>query len=106
MSRLGQAALVLVLLSALAFAQGEEVHPLQNAGFEVITRVADDGERYLFAPSPDEARSDTVRMNFTAQAATDVSVQGGFPVPVRGDGDGAAIDMTFGPCESAVVWVI
>ena len=79
----------------------------EQARFEVVLRVTEEGDRYLFVlnPSPDEARSDTVRMSLPVQAATDVSVAGGFPVPVSSDREGAAIDMTLGPCETAVVWV-
>ncbi|MGD9495744.1 MAG: beta-galactosidase [Armatimonadota bacterium] len=79
----------------------------EKAQFEVVLRVTQEGERYLFVlnPSPDEARSDTIHTRFAARTATDVSVQGGFPVPLRAEGGGAALDLTLGPCETAVLWL-
>jgi len=79
----------------------------EQARFECLLRVTEDGERYLFVlnPSADEARSDLVRLGFAARAATDVSVPGGFPVEVRQAGDGPAIQMALGAGEMAVLWL-
>lgn len=79
----------------------------EDAQFECVLRVTDDGERFLFVlnSSADETRSDVVHVSFAVQQATDVSVEGGFPVPVRREERGAALDMTLGPCETAVVWL-
>lgn len=79
----------------------------ERARFEVITRVSDEGERYLFAlnPSPEERLTDRVLLWGDVSAATDVSVEGGFPVPVTRDGGQAAIDLTLGAGEMAVVWL-
>jgi len=78
----------------------------ENARFEVLTRVTDDGERYLFAlnPSPEERLTDRVLVSGEVSAATDVSVEGGFPVPVTQQGDLAAIDVSLGAGEMAVLW--
>ncbi len=79
----------------------------RDAGFEVLTRITDDGERYLFAlnPSADESRTDRVMLSGEVASATDVSVEGGFPVPVIRDGVHPAIDLTLGAGEMAVVWL-
>lgn len=79
----------------------------ENARFEVITRVTDDGERYLFVLNPDaeERQSDRVMIAGGISAATDVTVEGGFSAPVTQEGDHAAIEMTLGAGEMAVLWV-
>jgi hypothetical protein len=79
----------------------------RDARFEVLTRVADNGERYLFVlnPDPDERVSDRVLVSGQVAAATDVSVERGFPVPVRRQGGRSAIDCTLGPGEMAVLWL-
>jgi hypothetical protein len=79
----------------------------ENARFEVIMRVTDEGERYLFVlnPSAEERLSDRVLVTGDITEATDVSVEGGFPVPVTQQGDLAAIHTTLGPGEMAVLWV-
>lgn len=79
----------------------------ENSRFEVIMRVTDEGARYLFVlnPSAEERLSDRVMVASDITEATDVSVEGGFPVPVAQQGDTAAIDMTLGAGEMAVLWV-
>jgi hypothetical protein len=79
----------------------------ENARFEVIIRVTDEGERFLFAinPSADERLVDRVLLAADVSAATDVSVQGGFEVPVARQDGRAAIELTLGAGEMAVLWL-
>ncbi|MFW6156811.1 MAG: hypothetical protein ACOC7J_05780, partial [Armatimonadota bacterium] len=79
----------------------------ENARFEVITRVTDEGDRYLFAlnPGAEERQTDRVLLSGDVSAATDVSVEGGYPVPVAQQGERAAIEMTLGAGEMAVLWL-
>lgn len=79
----------------------------EDAGFELVMRETEDGERYLFAlnPSADERVSDRVRLAGDVRAATDVSVEGGYPVPVVRAGEDAVVTLTLGPGEMAVLWL-
>jgi hypothetical protein len=49
--------------------------------------------------------SDRVLISGQVAAATDVSVERGFPVPVRRQGGRSAVDLTLGPGEMAVLWL-
>lgn len=79
----------------------------ENARFEVIMRVTDEGDRYLFVLNPDaeERLAGRVLVAGDVAGATDVSVQGGYPVPVTVEAEHAAIDMTLGAGEMAVLWL-
>ncbi|MFP4248055.1 MAG: beta-galactosidase [Armatimonadota bacterium] len=79
----------------------------ENARFEVITRVTDEGERYLFVlnPSAEERLSDRVMVACDVSEATDVSVERGFAVPITPEGEYMAVDLTLGAGEMAVLWV-
>ncbi len=78
-----------------------------EARFEVVMRVTDEGDRYLFVlnPDPDESATDRVIVNQAVSVAVDVSVADGFPVPVEPIGDGGAMNVTLGPCETAIIWL-
>lgn len=78
-----------------------------DGAFECVLRLTDEGERFLFVlnPSHDDVRSATVHLSFAAAAATDVSVPGGYPVPVRAEGGGATLQMRLGPGETAILWL-
>lgn len=73
--------------------------------FEVVLRVTEQGDRYLFAlnPDPDRAAEDTVLVADTFSRAIDVSVAGGFPVPVQQSGSNSALRARLGPGEFAAV---
>ncbi len=79
----------------------------ENARFEVITRVTDTGERYVFAlnPSAEERQTDRVMVPGDISEATDVSIEGGCPVPIAREGDAAAIEISLGAGEMAVLWL-
>ena len=79
----------------------------EDAKLEVILRVTEEGERYLFVlnPDPDERASDRVLLDFPVSAAVDVSVEGGYPVKVASEGERSSIAMTLGPCETAVLYL-
>lgn len=79
----------------------------EGARLEVVMRVTEEGDRYLFVlnPDPDLSASDTVLVDQPVEYAVDVSVPGGYPVPVKKREGRAALDMTLGPCEMAVVWL-
>ncbi len=80
----------------------------ENAAFEVLPRLAENGERYLFVlnPDPDEVRSDRVSTTWPMTEPVDISVPGGFHIPVTADNSVVnSIPMTLGPGEMAVVWV-
>jgi hypothetical protein len=79
----------------------------ENARFEVLLRVTDAGERYLFVLNPDaeERVADRVLVAGDISEATDVSVEGGCPVPVEAEGGHAALQVTLGPGEMAAFWV-
>jgi hypothetical protein len=79
----------------------------ENARFEVIMRVTDEGERYLFVlnPSAEERLSDRVLVDSDISEATDVSVEGGYQVPVARDAGQASVDITLGAGEMAVLWI-
>lgn len=78
-----------------------------EGAFECVLRVTDEGERFLFVlnPSHDDIRSAPVHLGFAVDAVTDVSVAGGYPVPVRAAGEGSTLEMRLGPCETAILWL-
>jgi hypothetical protein len=78
----------------------------ENARFEVLTRVTEEGDRYLFVfnPSTDERLTDRVIAGDISEA-TDVSVEGGFPAPVTQEDGVSGIEISLGPGEMAVLWV-
>lgn len=79
----------------------------EQAQFEVLLRVTDEGDRYLFAlnPCPDERRTGRVYMRGEAGGAVDVTVEGGAQVAVEPDGDRVAMELSLGPGEMAVLWL-
>ena len=79
----------------------------QEGRFEVVLRIAEDGARYLFLLNPDVDRSaeDEVHVAKAVRAALDVSIAGGFPVPVNKAGDAWTMRMRLGPGECAVLYL-
>ena len=79
----------------------------EDAKLEVILRVTEEGERYLFVlnPDPDERASDRLLLDLPVSAAVDVSVEGGYPVKVASEGERSSIAMTLGPCETAILYL-
>jgi hypothetical protein len=74
----------------------------ESGRLEVVLRIAENGDRYLFVLNPDVDATvcETVHLADPVVVATDVSVPEGFPVPVRPLGKGSAIDLTLAPAES------
>jgi len=79
----------------------------EDSRFEVVLRTAEDGGRYVFVLNPDvdNVAEDTVRVAERVRQAVDVTIPGGFPVPVRPAGGGSAMEVRLGPGECAVVYV-
>jgi len=77
----------------------------RNNRLEVVLRITETGERYLFAlnPDPDNPAADTVLLAQPAGTAVDVTVAGGFPVKVSSTREGAAFHIRLGPAEFAAI---
>jgi hypothetical protein len=79
----------------------------ENAKLEVVVRVTARGTPYLFVlnPDPDEKATDRLILSSRPGMATDVSVEGWCRVPLLRTEKGTAIEMTLGPCETAVLYL-
>jgi len=80
----------------------------EQSHFEVVLRVTDDGERYLFVlnPNTDAAATDTVRVSAPVAHAIDLSLPSGFPVSVRQAGKGVAMRVHLAPGDCAVLHLV
>ena len=73
--------------------------------FEVVLRVTDEGERYLFVlnPSSDAVATDTVHVAEPIARAIDVTLPSGFLVSLRRAGQGVAMSLRLAPGDCAVL---
>ena len=78
-----------------------------DSRFEVVLRITEDGERYLFLLNPDvdSAHTDIVHLAAPFRQAVDVSVPGGHPVRISNEQDGASLKARLGPGECAALYL-
>ncbi len=77
----------------------------EGAPFEVVLRVTEDGQRYVFILNPDvdETRQGRVRVAAQARAALDVSIPGACPVKLKRSDSDTSFDVRLAPGDCAVV---
>ena len=94
------------LLALLNEATSRPAWP-ENSRFEVVMRVAENGDRYLFVLNPDVGNTvrDKVYVAADLTGATDVSLPNGFPVGVAARDGQTTIDMQLGPGDCAVLFL-
>ncbi len=92
------------LLDLLAAKSRRAAWPM-GGKVEVVLRVAEDGGRYLFALNADvdQAVTESIVIDGPVQTAVDVTVDGGFPVPVGRRNGQPVVEVRLGPGDSAVL---
>ncbi|HOM83422.1 MAG TPA: beta-galactosidase [Armatimonadota bacterium] len=73
----------------------------------VVPRVTEDGGRTLFLLNPDldAPVEEQVRVARAANRAVDLTVDGGYPIALKRDGEGVSFTVRLGPGESTAVWL-